>query len=57
MDTRMLAFILLLSQPEYTLLTRVATAWQLGCAAAAVHTSGVQAESSARVPGAQAEPG
>lgn len=57
MDTRMLAFILLLSQPECTLLTRVTTAWQLGCGAAAVHTSGVQAESSARVPQAQTEPG
>lgn len=50
MDTRMLAFILLLSQSEYTLLTRVAIAWQLGCGGAAVHTSGGQAESSTRVP-------
>lgn len=38
MATRMLAFLLLLSQPGYTLLTRVATAWQLGCGGAAVHT-------------------
>lgn len=29
-DTGMLAFIVLLSQPEHTSLTRVATAWQLG---------------------------
>lgn len=40
-----LAFLLLLSQPESTLLTRVATAWQLGCGGAAVHTSGVQGDS------------
>lgn len=57
MDTRMLAFILLLSQFECTLLTCVAIAWQLGCGGAAVHTSGGQAESSTRVPRAQAEPG
>lgn len=57
MDTRMLAFILLLSHSEYTLLTCVAIAWQLGCGGAAVHTSGGQAESSTRVPWAQTEPG
>lgn len=50
MATRMLAFILLPSQSGYTLLTRVAAAWQLGCGGAAALTSGVQAESSARVP-------
>lgn len=48
MDRRMLSFILLFSQSEYILLTRLAIACQTCRGGASVYTSGLQAESSVR---------
>lgn len=49
MDGRMLALILLFSQSEYVLLTRLAIACQTRCCGASVYTSGLQADSAVRV--------
>lgn len=49
MDGRMLSFIFLFSQAEYTLLTHLAIAWQTQRCGASVYTSGLQADSSAPI--------